>query len=56
MAGTLKGRTLGIAVLLVWGIIKLPIETGLAALLQHERLGGFKITASLRQQPRRQPG
>ncbi len=50
MAGALKGRVIGVAVLLVWGILKLPIETELTAQLQHERLGKYKITASLRQQ------
>ena len=50
MAGALKGRALGIAVLLVWGLIKLPIETGLTSLFRREQIGGYKITASLRQQ------
>ena len=50
MAGALKGRFFGIAVLLVWGLIKLPIETGLTARFHREQIGGYKITASLRQQ------
>ena len=46
----MKGRILGIVVLLAWGIFKLPVESHLTADMQNARLGGFKITASLRQQ------
>lgn len=46
----MKGRVLGIVVLACWGILKLPFETRLTAQMQAARLGGFKITASLRQQ------
>ena len=46
----MKGRILGIVVLLAWGIFKLPVESHLTADMQNTRLGGFKITASLRQQ------
>ena len=46
----MKGRILGIAVLLVWGFIKVPIETHMAAVRQEEHLGKFKLTASLREQ------
>ena len=46
----MKGRILGILVLLVWGFLKLPVETRLTAKMQDVRLGGFKISASLRQQ------
>jgi hypothetical protein len=46
----MKGRFLGILVLLAWGIIKFPIEARLERRMQDARLGGFKLTASLRQQ------
>jgi hypothetical protein len=46
----MKGRILGILALIVWGIIKLPLESKLASTLQAERLGGYRPTASLRQQ------
>jgi hypothetical protein len=46
----MKGRILGILVLLVWGIVKLPIEARLAKRMQDTRLGGYQPTASLRQQ------
>ncbi len=46
----MKGRILGIIVIIIWGFIKDPIETGMAAARQQEMLGGFKLTASLRQQ------
>ena len=46
----MKGRILGILVLLAWGILKLPVETKLTAEMQGARLGGYKPSASLRQQ------
>lgn len=46
----MKGRILGILVLVVWGFLKLPVETRLTAKMQDARLGGFRISASLRQQ------
>lgn len=46
----MKGRLLGILVLIAWGVFKLPIESHQAAILQEQRLGGFKPTATLRQQ------
>jgi hypothetical protein len=44
------GRILGILVLAVWGIAKIPLESRHAAAMQAQRLGGFRPTASLRQQ------
>jgi len=46
----MKGRALGILLLLAWGIIKLPVEARLEKQMQEARLGGFKVTASLREQ------
>ncbi|MEO6789251.1 MAG: hypothetical protein ABI318_24265 [Chthoniobacteraceae bacterium] len=46
----MKGRILGILVLLAWGIAKYPIEARLETRMQDARLGGYKPTASLRQQ------
>ena len=46
----MKGRILGIIVLLIWGTVKLPIETRMAAEQKANRFGGFKLTATLRQQ------
>ena len=46
----MKGRVLGILILLAWGIVKLPVEARLEQRMQDARLGGFKPTASLRQQ------
>lgn len=46
----MKGRILGIIVLLIWGAVKLPIETRMAAEQKANRFGGFKLTATLRQQ------
>ena len=46
----MKGRVLGILVLLAWGTVKLPVEARLEQRMQDARLGGFKPTASLRQQ------
>lgn len=46
----MKGRVLGILVLLVWGVVKAPFEAGLTAKMQDARLGGFVPSASLRQQ------
>jgi hypothetical protein len=46
----MKGRVLGILVLLAWGIVKFPIEARLEQRMQDARLGGFKPSASLRQQ------
>jgi hypothetical protein len=45
-----KGRLLGFAALFAWGVAKLPLETKLAATMSSQRLGGHKITASVRQQ------
>ena len=45
-----KGRILGFAVLLVWGVVKVPIETHMTVQRREQQLGGYKITASLRQQ------
>jgi hypothetical protein len=46
----MKGKILGFLVLLVWGIAKLPLETAYAKKMQDKRLGGYRPTASLRQQ------
>jgi hypothetical protein len=46
----MKGRVIGILALIVWGVIKLPIEEKHAIKMQSERLGGYKPTATLRQQ------
>ena len=46
----MKGRVLGILALLAWGIAKLGFEGRLEQRMQDARLGGFKPTASLRQQ------
>lgn len=46
----MKGRVLGILVLLAWGIVKMPVEARLEKRMQDERLGGYQPTASLRQQ------
>lgn len=46
----MKGKILGICVIVVWGVIKSPLEFRHAAALQEKRLGGYKPTASLRQQ------
>ncbi len=46
----MKGRVLGILVLLAWGVAKLGFEGRLEQRMQDARLGGFKPTASLRQQ------
>lgn len=45
----MKGKLLGILVLIVWGVAKIPLESSHAAQLEAKRLGGFKPTASLRQ-------
>ncbi len=46
----MKGRILGILVLLAWGIVKFPIEARLEKRMQDKRLGGYQPSASLRQQ------
>jgi hypothetical protein len=46
----MKGRILGILVIIGWGLVKLPLETKHDAKLQSQRMGGFRPTASLRQQ------
>jgi hypothetical protein len=46
----MKGRVLGLLVILVWGLIKLPFETRLSEVQKANRFGGYKITATLRQQ------
>ncbi len=46
----MKGRILGILVLLAWGIAKFSFEARLEQRMENTRLGGFKLTASLRQQ------
>lgn len=46
----MKGRVLGIVVLLGWGIAKMPLEARLQQRMEGARLGGYKPTASLRQQ------
>jgi len=46
----MKGRVLGILVLLAWGIAKFSFEARLEHRMENTRLGGFKPTASLRQQ------
>ena len=46
----MKGRIPGILVLLAWGIVKLPVEARLEKRMQDARLGGYKPSASLRQQ------
>jgi hypothetical protein len=45
----MKGRIAGFAVLLVWGLVKLPFETEVAKTREHARLGDFKMTTDLRQ-------
>ena len=46
----MKGRILGILVLLAWGVVKFPIEARLEKRMQDKRLGGYQPSASLRQQ------
>ena len=46
----MKGRIAGILVLLAWGIAKFGFEARLEQRMLDSRLGGFKPTASLRQQ------
>lgn len=46
----MKGRILAIVVLLVWGLIKMPLETNISKEREEKRLGGFKLTAGLREQ------
>ena len=46
----MKGRVLGILVLLAWGLVKMPVEARLAKKMEAARVGGFKVTAGLRQQ------
>jgi hypothetical protein len=46
----MKGRVLGIGVLIAWGFLKIPLESNHAAKMQAERLAGFRPTTSLRQQ------
>lgn len=46
----MRGRILGILVLLAWGIAKFSFEARLEQRMENTRLGGFKPTASLRQQ------
>ena len=46
----MKGRALGILVLLAWGLVKFPVEARLEKRMQDTRLGGYQPTASLRQQ------
>lgn len=46
----MKGRLLGIAVLVAWGLIKTPIEIRMTEEREQERFGGFKLTANLREQ------
>lgn len=50
MEGAVKGRILGFVVLLIWGMVKLPIETSIAAEQKANHFGGFKLTSNLRQQ------
>jgi hypothetical protein len=45
-----KGRVFGFGVLFLWGVAKLPLETKLEKEMNSQRLGGYKITASIRQQ------
>jgi len=46
----MKGRVLGILVLLAWGIAKFPVEARIEKRMEDTRLGGFKPSANLRQQ------
>ena len=46
----MKGRILGFLVLFAWGIAKFSFEARLEQRMENTRLGGFKPTASLRQQ------
>ena len=46
----MKGRILGILILIAWGLVKWPLESDLTAKMQASRLGGFRITAGLREQ------
>jgi hypothetical protein len=46
----MKGRMIGILVLFVWGLIKMPLESSMSLERERQRLGGFKLTASLREQ------
>ena len=46
----MKGRVLGLLVLLLWGAVKLPVETRIATEQKAHRFGGFKLSATLRQQ------
>lgn len=46
----MRGRILGFLVLLGWGIAKMPLEARLQQRMEGARLGGYKPSASLRQQ------
>jgi len=46
----MKGRVLGILVLIAWGIVKMPVEGRLEKRMESARLGGFRPSANLRQQ------
>src|SRR5688572_22321807 len=46
----MKGRILGILVLVVWGIAKIPLETTHDAAMQARRLGGDAPRGCLRKQ------
>ncbi len=46
----MKGRLLGIIVLIVWGLAKTPLETNLARERMHEQFGEFKLASNVREQ------
>lgn len=46
----MKGRVIGVLVLLIWGIARLPIESAMTRERNAERFHGFAQTASLREQ------
>lgn len=45
-----KGRVIGIGIVLLWGLVKLPMETAFAVKMKEQRFGQFEITSSLREQ------
>jgi len=46
----MKGRVLGIIVLLVWGFAKIPLETRMAESRRHRQFGDYKVMTNVRQQ------
>lgn len=46
----MKGRILGLLVLIVWGLAKMPLEKRIAETRREQQLGTYKILANVRQQ------